>query len=58
MSLSDAKRKVQEADNSATDAIRIQSLIGAVKYLTGVVSDQADEIQRLKSDVGQLQSLR
>lgn len=58
MSLSDAERKVQEAHNSATDAVRIQSLIGAVKYLTRAVSDQANEIQRLKSDIGQLQSLR
>jgi hypothetical protein len=58
MSLLDAKRKVREADNSGTYAIRIQSLIGAVKYLTEVVFDQADEIQRLKNDVGQLQSLR
>jgi hypothetical protein len=58
MSLSDAERKVREADNSATDAICIQSLIGAVKYLTRAVCDQADEIQRLKSDLGQLQASR
>ena len=54
MSLSDVERKVREAHNSATDAVRIQSLMGAVKYLTRAVSDQADEIKRLKSDVGQL----
>ncbi|HEU0069412.1 MAG TPA: hypothetical protein VFQ26_09175 [Nitrospiraceae bacterium] len=58
MSLSDSERKLREADNSATDAVRIQSRIGAVKYLTRAVSDQADEIKRLKSDVGQLRSLR
>jgi len=56
MSLSDAERKVREASNSATDAVRIQSLIGAVKYLTQAVSDQADEIKRLKCAVGQLLS--
>ena len=50
MSLSDVERKVREAHNSATDAVRIQSLIGAVKYLTRAVSDQADDITLIAMD--------
>jgi predicted secreted protein len=53
MSLSDGRRTIIQRQ-----MLRIQSLIGAVRYLTQVVSDQADEIRCLKSDVGQLRSLR